>query len=642
MSIINCDESKCVGCNACVRACPVEDANMATKNPDGSLVIRIDEDKCIKCGACIRACDHGARYYEDDTERFIADLKAGKEIAVIAAPAVKIAFDGNWRHVLQWLRNKGVSKIYDVSFGADICTWAHLRYVQKNPGAKIISQPCAAVVNYVERHKPELIPSMSPIHSPMLCTAVYMKKIDGFRGKIAALSPCIAKIDEFRATGLVDYNVTMEHLRDYFMKEGIKLPQVKLYSEFEFDKHQGLVGAIYPEPGGLMKNLKLHAPDLNVITSEGTETLYPDLDAYVNARNDVKPSVFDVLNCGHGCNGGPAVGVDYNRFQMNAVMHDVETYTKKKQHQNVDKKGHDKMFEEFDRLFKIEDFTRTYKNKKKKEKPVSPQEIEKQFRILGKEDEVSRHFDCHACGHKSCRDMAIAMAKGINEKENCHQYMMKFIKEEQDKATQVNNQVLQMNQSLMDIFSDLLTKIDTVKDEAIAIREAGEESSKGMEGIMVHMNELNALNKSITDSMENINKSVEQYNIMTDDVESIAGKISLLSLNAAIEAARAGEAGKGFAVVAANIQELSKSSKDSVGSAKENEEGINKAMDVINHVIDKFGTTTEEMLGVVDVAIKGVEDNSSKSVVIQESMETISNMADEVRRLIHETNEILK
>ena len=43
-----------------------------------------------------------------------------------------------------------------LGFGADICTWAHLRYLEKNPGKKLISQPCAAVVNYVQRHKPDL------------------------------------------------------------------------------------------------------------------------------------------------------------------------------------------------------------------------------------------------------------------------------------------------------------------------------------------------------------------------------------------------------------------------------------------------------------------------------------------------------
>ena len=133
------DTSKCVGCNACVRVCPVLDANIAKSDSTGRLVINIDEKKCIKCGACISACSHGARTYEDDIDAFMQDLGDGQEIVLLAAPSIKIGFEGNWRHVLQWFRNRGIKKIYDVSYGADICTWAHIRYLQQHPDAKLIS-----------------------------------------------------------------------------------------------------------------------------------------------------------------------------------------------------------------------------------------------------------------------------------------------------------------------------------------------------------------------------------------------------------------------------------------------------------------------------------------------------------------------
>ena len=641
MSTICVNTDKCVGCNACVRACPVGDANIARKDENDNLVITIDDDRCIKCGACIRACSHGARSFNDDIDRFLADLKRGEEIAMIAAPAIKIAFDGNWRHALQWLRNQGVKAIYDVAYGADICTWAHIRYLEQHPGAKVISQPCAAVVNYALYHRPELIKSLSPIHSPMLCMAIYMRKVLGFKGKIAAISPCIAKIDEFHQTGLIDYNVTMEHLKKHFQDNNVNLPLVKIYSEFEFDGYQGLEGAIYPKPGGLMRNLQIHKPELSVITSEGPDKLYKDLDIYLEQKKEHLPAVFDVLNCETGCNGGPATGVDYHRFIMNDIMYDVEQYASQVRKKNTSKKGVDKEFEAFDKMLNLNDFIRTYQPLKKTTVNVTEADINRAFEALGKHTEIERNFDCHACGYSSCREMAVALAKGINAKENCYQYIMKTIREERHKVAEVNSEVLQMNQELMEIFGQLTLNIDKVKEEADSIKEAGAKSSNEMSSVAEHMSQLNTLNQNIAEAVKNINSNVEKYADMTQDVEKIAGKINLLSLNAAIEAARAGEAGRGFAVVASNIRELSENSKTSVGSAKKNDEGINNAIEEINVVIKHFNDTVEEMVSIVNSAITNVENTSENSRMIQDSMITVSQIADKVQQVIQQTNSIL-
>ncbi len=642
MSIINVDIDKCIGCNACVRACPVGDANIARMNDEGQLKIRIDDDKCIKCGACIRACSHGARSYVDDTEQFLADLNSGQNIALIAAPSIKIAFDGNWRHALQWLSNHGIKKIYDVGFGADICTWAHLRYMEKNPGAKLISQPCAAVVNYVQRHKPELFSNLSPIHSPMLCLAVYMKKVLGFKGKIAAIAPCIGKIEEFRETGLIDYNVTMEHLRKYFEENKVLLPEIKVYSEFEFDGSQGLEGAIYPKPGGLMSNILTHAPEMNVITSEGPDSLYQDMETYSTLKESEKPDLFDVLNCEDGCNGGPATGVHYQRFAMNNIMHNVEQHAKKVRKANTTKKGIDQQFAEFDRTLNLNDYIRTYKRYNIKKSTVSEREIEEVYETLDKHTEDEKNFNCHSCGFNSCREMAVAIARGLNTPENCHEYMMQSIKRERQKVSEVNQKVLSMNTELMDVFRELFENIEAVKHEAEQIQSESDKSSQEMVNVSTRMEELNEMNHQITDAMQAINQSISKYNDMTQNVEKIAGKINLLSLNAAIEAARAGEAGRGFAVVASNIRELSDNSKASVGNAKESDEEVRSAIENVNQIIQNFDDTVQKLIVATDGAIDDVKSTSDNSMKIHQSMEDLQQLAKDVEDMIVETSEVLQ
>lgn len=644
MSTIKVDEKKCVGCNACVRVCPVGDANVVKKSEDEKLHITIDNEKCIKCGSCIGVCSHGSRSYEDDMDAFFSDLKKGDEIAIIAAPSVKVAFDGYWRHVLQWLRNQGVRNIYDVSYGADICTWAHIKYLQQNPGKKLISQPCAAVVNYVLRHKHELISHLSPIHSPMICLAIYLKKVVGYKGKIAALSPCIANIDEFRETGLVDYNVTMEHLHKYLKVNSVDIPSVKIYSDFEFDDYQGLEGAIYPKPGGMMTNLLLHDPTLNIITSEGPDRLYDELNRYVHQKEKERPDVFDVLNCRNGCNGGPAIGVEYERFAMNDIMHDVELYAneKRKSMQKKTKDGYvDGQFAEFDEKLRLEDYMRVYKPHNIKRQPVTDREIEREYDALGKHTEHAKKINCQSCGYRSCHEMAMAMAKGINEKENCHQYMLNYVREERQKVRNVNDEVLSMNKELMSIFGVLTQNIEKVKSQAQEIWESGQQSSQGMTSVSEHMTELNELNHHISDSMQEINTNVKKYNQMTKDVENIAGKINLLSLNASIEAARAGEAGRGFSVVATNIRDLSDSSKKSVGSAKENDEGIKQAIDSVNEIVKNFNNEIQGLVDLVDLAVVNVNQSSEFSTEIQKSMEEVSEIADKVREVLDKTNGIL-
>lgn len=158
----------CIGCNKCISVCPVLTANYAVEENGGNKIV-VDGDACIHCGACFDACEHNARSFRDDTERFFEDLKKGEKISLLLAPAFLANYPKEYASVLGGLKKLGVNHLISVSFGADITTWGYIKYITENNFTGGISQPCPAVVNYIEKYVPELLPKLIPVHSPLMC-----------------------------------------------------------------------------------------------------------------------------------------------------------------------------------------------------------------------------------------------------------------------------------------------------------------------------------------------------------------------------------------------------------------------------------------------------------------------------------------
>ena len=214
LEVIKTKYELCTGCNRCVRECPMEVTNITYQDEAGNIKVKIDYSKCIACGHCVSACKHDARYYKDDTARFFDDLSKGIPISLMASPSTRTNIP-EYKRLFTYLKQAGVKKIYDVSLGADICIWAHVRYMENKKTDHIITQPCPAIVSYCEIFKHDLLEYLSPVHSPMACTAIYMKEHEEISDNIAALSPCLAKSNEFHDTGLIRYNITFSKLLEY-------------------------------------------------------------------------------------------------------------------------------------------------------------------------------------------------------------------------------------------------------------------------------------------------------------------------------------------------------------------------------------------------------------------------------------------
>ncbi|MDR0248779.1 MAG: response regulator [Oscillospiraceae bacterium] len=424
IQVIKNNPDKCTGCNRCVRECPVKTANVTYQDEAESVKVKVDKAKCVNCGRCVSACKHGARYYEDDTARFFRDLAAGENISLIAAPSVRVNIP-HYKRLFTFLKNAGVKKIFDVSLGADICIWAHVRHLERHTREKIITQPCPAVVLYCEKYKPELLPRLSPVHSPMACTAVYMRTYKGADGAIAALSPCIAKAAEFASTKLVQYNVTFAKLSEYIRDNGIALPA----EESGYDHPDADLGSLFPSPGGLKENLEFHlGASVSIDKAEGFG-IYENLDLYSETRDTMLPEVFDILNCENGCSAGPASSFSESPFVVARAMDKRRKRMSARQRRDY----YQMLYDEYDAMFDLRDFMREYdKGGHEPLRVITDEDTEQAFLRLHKYTREQRNVDCGACGNKTCHDMARQIAAGVNIPINCMVKAMETAKAEHE------------------------------------------------------------------------------------------------------------------------------------------------------------------------------------------------------------------
>jgi iron only hydrogenase large subunit-like protein len=336
--------------------------------------------------------------------------------------------------LLSWLRKNGNCKIYDVGYGADICSYMHNKYLSEHPNAKLITQPCPAVVNYIQKYQPELIPYLSPVLSPVGCLAVWLRKYEKVTAPMFMLSPCIAKTSEAGREGLYDYNVTFKRLDRYVQKKKIDW-DVK--PDFKFDAVEGSIGRMYPMPSGLKETMLMLNPNLVIRNTEGIRELYPSLERYAETPDEKKPDILDVLNCRHGCNRGTALPEDDTTLlEVEQIMH---TITEKSIHETrggLFGIGKFKRFKEFDKILKLEDFLTSYKDESAHRPKLSSADYEEIFKQMHKYDFTSQNINCGACGYRHCRDMAYAIYYHMNVRENCVHYLKQVMKDEYAKLEQ--------------------------------------------------------------------------------------------------------------------------------------------------------------------------------------------------------------
>jgi iron only hydrogenase large subunit-like protein len=624
--------SNCIGCNKCIRSCPAITANVANEGR-----IEVNPDMCISCGTCFDHCHHNARDYDDDTESFLVDLKSGKKYSVIVAPAFIANYPKEYRKIFGYLKSLGVLHIYSVSEGADITTWTYIKYIKDTGRTGMISQPCPAIVNYIEKYQPELISMLVPLHSPMLDEAIYLKKYKGVSEELVFLSPCIAKgieINDKNTNGYVKYNVTFKKLLEAIGDEYMNAKEADEESSY------GL-GARYPKPGGLKECVHFFLGNQTaVLQVEGEEEAYKFLKEYAK-RKDTKPFLVDILNCQKGCVRGTGTDASIDDINVELAINEMNKLVVNKavkksllKSRSVNHnpwnstlsledrwKYYDEQFAELD----VKDFMRSYTNKKVDIKEPSFSEANEIFNDMLKDTKESRCIDCSCCGYATCREMVTAIYNGVNKKENCIYYMKALSEKEKLKVEEIHRENLKKQDLHTEKLNEIIGQFVQLNEGVTELAEANELTANDATNITQLVHEISEECESIKQSLGVFYDFVEVYNESNKDIADIAGQTNLLSLNANIEAARVGEAGKGFAVVASEIRNLSESTKKLI---EENEHQAANAVPKINSSIEAIKNLLMRVNTMND-RISNIAATTQEIAAQGESIQTLSNTIQE-------------
>lgn len=607
MSLIFTNDN-CVGCNKCIRTCSCLGANVHVEE-DGKSRIEVDGDKCIACGACFDVCKYGAREFNDDTERFFADLARGERISILIAPAFIANYPNEYERILGGLKSAGVNRMISISFGADITTWGYINYINKYNYLGGISQPCPAVVGYIERYIPELIPKLFPVHSPMMCGAIYAKKYMGVTDKLAFISPCIAKkmeIDDPNTQGYISYNVTFEHLMKYMRSHN--LFGAPCSDEIEYG-----LGSEYPMPGGLKENVFWFCGESALVRQmEGEKHMYEYLEKNKDRLcSGSTPYLFvDALNCSAGCLYGTGTEPEKNETEdaLYALL-EIREKSKNDGKKNPWAKRHtpaerlkylNKQFEKLN----LNDFIRTYTDKSAQCRISTPDrmELNQIYLDMNKLTEEQRHIDCSCCGYESCEEMAIAIHNGFNDKVNCIHYIKDLVEQEKSEISGLVDEINHQKQEIIAMAATINENFEGLNEAVDQMEHGNNANAEESSAIFEEVQSVTEFCRKLEDSLTEISDLLDMLRENNDQVVNIASNTNLLALNASIEAARAGEAGRGFAVVATEINELAVSSKETASNSNAGQvkidsaiRGIMREAQTLLEVVDKVRDRTQNL-----------------------------------------------
>ncbi|MFW5644654.1 MAG: [Fe-Fe] hydrogenase large subunit C-terminal domain-containing protein [Bacteroidota bacterium] len=405
-------EDKCIICYACVRACPV---NAIKVEADHAYPVVVPE-RCIGCGSCIKACKPDAIVYKDSKSEVRKLLTSGKNIAIALDPTISAEFPdiNDYRKLVKMLRELGFKHVMDTAFGVDLVAAAYRRLLNDFKGKYYIFANDPVVNNYIRKFQPELISNLAPIVTPAVASATVIRAIHGHDTRVVFVGPLIAsktKDETGSDTGKLNAVLSFEELRDLFREYSIDQKQLEFS---DFDPPHGHKGLLFPIAEGFLQAAGIPQDLLTgkVTTVEGEMEMKESLKEFQESI-DIINSHFNIFYNEYLM--GPGTSSGGQKYIRQA---EVKNYARKRI-KELNLPEWEKDIQKFSEL----DLSRTFKSDDQRLAHPSEEQINEILKDL--KNDCNEDTGCGACGYDSCREFAIAIAKGLATREMCTHYTIR-------------------------------------------------------------------------------------------------------------------------------------------------------------------------------------------------------------------------
>jgi iron only hydrogenase large subunit-like protein len=406
---IKVDEEKCIGCIACMKACPTKAIRLRNKKA------HIKFARCIDCGACLRVCPHNAILPITTTP---SDLNRFEYKIALPSPVLYTQFGGQVMpsEILTVLKESGFDQVYDEALVCEMISVAIEEYLEENKSPRpIISSTCPVVVRLIQRLFPSLCKNILPLEPPREIAAKNLrmevskeKKLGPQEIGIIDITPCSAKMvsisrPETMERSNLDGAISIRDIYNSIMMK-IKRDERMHMMQAHTTRVSG-IGIGWAMEGGEIRGLKY----TNSVSVSGVLNTIRILEDVESGRLK-NIEYLECLICPDGCIGGPLT-VENRFIAKSNVLRLIRHFGGKKR-VNTDM---------VKRLYKDDFFSFKWAVTPKSFPPLDANR-DMAIKKLKTKEELIRKLpgtDCGVCGAPDCKTLAEDIVRGDAQLTDC-------------------------------------------------------------------------------------------------------------------------------------------------------------------------------------------------------------------------------